>query len=488
MLWIALHLPRLPLEIFANSVAYPSTPEPFAVAEAQRIAMCDSQAYARGVKDGMTLSAASALMPGLKVVRRDPAGEAAALLGVAAWASQFTPNIALEPAATVLLEVSSSLGLFKGLAAILKAQRTGLLEMGHAATIASAPTCSAASMLAHAGQEMSVDHSRLEHVLAGLPVALAASDPGTVEALSHIGVRTIGELLALPRDGVARRFGQELLREIDRALGRLPDPRIWYVPPARFKACIDLPAEASHADMLLFAAKRLILQLAGYLAGRAAGIVRFTVKLVHAEQRSTDCVIGLVAPSGNAEHFMLLLSERLQRIPLAEPVLALTLEADEIKPLPQDSLSLFHDATQTTGDWQRLIERLRARLGNESVQGLAVRAEHRPEQASAAAEVGAKINVPKCASPSVPACAPELGARPFWLLAQPAVLPEIDAAPQYQGPLKLLAGPERIESGWWDGKDVKRDYFVARTAGDAIVWIYRERQAEGRWYLHGYFA
>lgn len=453
------------------------------MADAQRIVMCDSRATARGVKEGMTLSAASALMPGLKVVRRDPAGEAAALLGVAAWASQFTPNIALESPATVLLEVSGSLGLFKGLASILKAQRAGLLEMGHAATVTSAPTPKAASMLAHAGQEMSVDSSRLAEVLEGLPVALVACDPGTgsatVQALSAIGVRTIGELLALPRDGLSRRFGQELLKELDRAQGRLPDPRIWYIPPARFKAGIELPAEASHADMLLFAAKRLILQLSGYLAGRAAGIQRFTVKLVHAESRSTDCVIGLVAPSGNAEHFMLLLSERLHRIPLAEPVLALTLEADEIKPLPQDNLTLFHDATQTAGDWQRLIERLRARLGDESVQGLALRAEHRPEEASAACKIG-----------SVSAHTPKPGSidRPFWLLAQPKVLREVDATPQYEGPLKLLAGPERIESGWWDGKDVKRDYFVARTADHAIVWIYRERQAEGRWYLHGYFA
>ena len=82
----------------------------------------------------------------------------------------------------------------------------------------------------------------------------------------------------------------------------------------------------------------------------------------------------------------------------------------------------------------------------------------------------------------------DFGERPFWLLESPRPLAEIGAVPHHDGPLELLVGPERIESGWWDGDDIARDYFVARMRSEALVWIYRERRGEGAWYLHGVFA
>jgi protein ImuB len=110
------------------------------------------------------------------------------------------------------------------------------------------------------------------------------------------------------------------------------------------------------------------------------------------------------------------------------------------------------------------------------VQGLACRAEHRPERATAAAEFG------------VPPFELDFGERPFWLLESPRLLPEVGGMPQHEGPLELLAGPERVESGWWDGGDVFRDYFVARAQNQSLLWIFCDRRGEGGWYLHGIFA
>ena len=387
----------------------------------------------------------------------------------------------LAPPATVLLEVSASLKLFKGLPAMLRSQRSGLKAMGHVAAIAVAPTPTAAAWLARAGVEKHVGAARLQQVLAALPVALIEDQAKTLEALENIGVRTLGELLALPRAGVARRFGETLIAQLDRALGHQPDPRTWYLPPASFRAGIELPAEVNNAEQLLFAARRLVLQLCGYLAGRAAGVQRFTLELLHAGSQATLCVIGLVAPAADAGHFMRLLRERLQRTALPRPVSAMVLAADTIEALAKDSLSLFQDALQAAGDWQELVEHLRARLGKEAVSGLALCAEHRPEYASVGTEPRAEPGAAK--SPSA-----QFGERPLWLLAQPATLLEADGLPQYQGALKLLVGPERIESGWWDGREVKRDYFVAVSRGGSLLWIYRERQLDSRWYLHGFFA
>jgi protein ImuB len=472
-MWIAIRLPQLPLEIFLRGS---STPEPFALEERHRVFACDRKARSRGVRAGMAVSAALALAPGLRVVRRDPAAETEALLGMAGWAAQFTPGVALEFPDAVLLDAAGSLKLFGGLASLLERLRRDLAEMGWSADLAGAPTPRGAFWLALAGSGRFVDSAaELEPTLAPLSVAVLRCDGETLEALGAVGVRTIGELLALPRGGVARRFGQRLLDELDRALGRLSDPRNFFVPPARFGAAIELPAEVVQAEALLFAAKRLIVQLAGFLAARSGGAQRLVFRLRHRDRAATEVAIGLVAPSRDAGHFALLARERFSALALGQPVREIALEVDEVVPLAGRALGLLLEQGRPPGDWERLVERLRARLGAGTVCGIACRAEHRPERASAVAGLEPKQRQL------------DFGERPLWLLDRPRLLAEIGERPHHEGPLELLSGPERIESGWWDGDDVARDYFIARMRNEALVWIYRERGGGG-WYLHGLFA
>jgi protein ImuB len=110
------------------------------------------------------------------------------------------------------------------------------------------------------------------------------------------------------------------------------------------------------------------------------------------------------------------------------------------------------------------------------VQGLACHADHRPELASRAL-------------PASPAATPAaLPPRPLWLLNPPEALREVHGRPQRSGPLALAAGPERIESGWWDGGDVRRDYFIAIDSTGRWLWIFRDPRPPGGWFLHGIFS
>jgi protein ImuB len=472
-MWIAVRFPLLPLEIFLRGS---SRPEPFAVEERHAILACGDEAAVRGVCAGMASSAALALVPGLRIAARDPDAEAEALTGMAAWAGQFTPRVAIETPAALLLEVAGSLKLFRGLEALVGALRWGTAEMGYGTLVAAAPTPRAASWLAAAGHEkLVVEAARLEAALAPLPVAVLGCAKDELRTLDGIGVATLGELRALPREGVARRFQAALLDDVDRALGLAPDPREFFAPPARFRAAMELPAEVTHADALLFAARRLVVQLAGYLAARAGGVPRFTLRLAHRDG-ATRIEIGLAAPARDAERFTLLLRERLSVLQLRAPVRAIALEADDVAPLAGEEPELLFEAGKPRGQWQNLVERLRARLGAEAVHGVAVRPEHRPEHASVLADPGAaQLHA-------------YFGERPFWLLSHPKRLGEIGGVPQHEGPLELLAGPERIESGWWNGNDEARDYFIARARSESLLWIYRDRRGEGGWYLHGVFA
>lgn len=472
-MWIAIHLPHLPLEIFSRGS---STPEPLAVEEQHRILACDRKAAARGVRLGMAASAALALVPNLRALARDTAAETEALLGLAAWAGQFTPGVALEFPATLLLDVAGSLTLFGGLAPLRQKLRAGVAEMGYSAVFAGAPTPRAAAWLAWAGQEKFITEAgQLHPALRPLPVAILCREKHDVDVLDGMGVRTFGDLRALPREGIARRFGQALLDHGDRALGDLADPRTFFVPPAQFSAALELPAEVSQAEALLFAARRLIVQLAGFLAARCGGVQRFQLRLAHREG-ATPITVGLVEPSRDAEHFTLLLRERLANLALREPVRAISLDARDVMSLPGGQAQLLLEEGKPEGHWPHLVEHLRARLGSESVHGLACSGEHRPERASVVAEPGGKQ------------LQFEFGERPVWLLDRPRPLREIGAVPHHEGPLELLAGPERIESGWWDGDGVGRDYFVARMQSEALVWVFRERLGDGGWFLHGVFA
>jgi protein ImuB len=486
MLWIALHLPQLPLEAFQRGLP---SPEPRAVAARQRILVCDAKAAARGLRPGMPVAAALALAPGLRLRERDAAAETEALLGIAAWAMQCTPNVALEFPDLALLEVSGSLKLFGGLARIEARLQQGLAAMGYNACLAAAPTARAASWFARAGRHCLIaDAAALEDELRTLPLSVLQC--GQEAALSSIGANSVRDLLALPRDGLARRFGQGLLAALDQALGHLPDPRSYCVLPEKFFAVIELPAEATQAEALLFAAKRLLAQFEGFLAARAAGTRRLVLSLAHRAAPATRIEVGLVTACREAAHFALLLREQLQRTALAEPVRAIALEVQTIEPLEHSNLSLIPDELQQEGNWPRLIERLRSRLGTAAVHGIALCADHRPERASVHPD-RASAHPDRASAQAAPGAKQldlDFELRPFWLLAQPQALEEKESIPCHHGPLKLLAGPERIESGWWDGADMARDYFVARAANAALLWVYRERSPAGAWYLHGIFS
>ena len=452
---MALCFPRLALEALLRGRAPSEGPdELWAVIENRSVLVCNAAAAAAGVRPGSALAAAWALAPRLQALPRNVPAEAAALEAIAAWACQFTSRVSLEPPQAVLLEVEGSLRLFGGMGRLMARLRSGLAGIGFEALLAAGPTARAALWLARGESE----------TLEALPVCAIAPPPEALALLQRIGVRTLGELMRLPRAAAAPRLGQPLLDDLDRALGRIPEARAFFVPPERFSAQLELPAPVAQAESLLFAARRLLLQLEGFLAARQAGVRGFALNLLHRDSAPTAIEIGFAALRRDAEHGLRLLRERLGALALASSTEALRLEAGGLAPLAGATSGLFHDARSETEEWERLLERLQARLGGAQVHGLALHADHRPERAWRAADGGEALAAP-------------LGPRPLWLLEPPRRLGESGFV--------LLAGPERIEAGWWDGEDVMRDYFIARTQAGSLSWIYRAPEG---WFLHGLFA
>src|SRR5438270_6828226 len=287
---------------------------------------------------------------------------------LAAWACQFTPRVALEPPDALVAEVEGSLRYFGGREALLAALEAGVAELGLQASLATAPTARAALWRARGGGLP----------LEELPVGVLGAEAGF---FASIGVATLGELLRLPREGLAQRCGQQLIDELDRALGRLPEPREFFAPPERFAARLELPAEVVHAEALLFAARRLLVQLAGLLTARHAGVRAFTLTLSHVDRSTSAVQVQLASAARDAERLSQLLREKLATLQLAQPVEAITLAAADFTPLGAQSRGLFGDSSAEAEDWAQLLERLQARLGRDAVYGISAYPDHRPEYA-----------------------------------------------------------------------------------------------------------
>jgi protein ImuB len=300
MQWLAIHLPLLPLEAFGRGTA---DARPLALAErqggAQRVRLCTPEALALGIRPGQGVAAARALCAELLILERQRGAELRALEGLAQWAGQFTSQLSLKPPRGLLLEVGGSLRLFGGGAALQETVRQGLTALGHRARLVQAPTPKGALLLARSGREgVLTSTDELRAALHPLPLGALPLRREQRAALRGMGVDTLGALLRLPTAGLGRRLGREFLCFLERLLGTLPDPQPPFVPPPHFAATLELVTEVTQAPALLFAGRRLLLALGGYLTARQLGVQRLAWRLEHAAGEASRFDLGTLHPEG----------------------------------------------------------------------------------------------------------------------------------------------------------------------------------------------
>jgi protein ImuB len=237
----------------------------------------------------------------------------------------------------------------------------------------------------------------------------------------------------------------------------------------------------------------LLDELEQFLRVRQRGITALQCRFHHYRAAPTRCTLRLARPEASAASFAKLLRERLATLVLPEPVQRCELRSGTLTDRLVASSSLWSPGElghAPAGEMPALVEHLRARLGADAVYGIGRVPEHRPEHAWRVVEpVYRTPHTSRApAEPANPDCATPQSRRPLWLLNVPQELESHRGRPHLGGPMRLLAGPERIESGWWDGADVQRDYYSAKDVKGAQLWIYRECAEPRRWFLHGVFG
>lgn len=452
---------------------------------------------------------------------------------------QFTPRVALLEDA-VVLEVQASERLFGGPQTLRKRVMSEALAHGaqawaHAGSgLAALALARAASQLnqgSHldgddgqtlddSGEEDEVAQTYLAERLDPLPLDVLPGVAAHAPTLARLGCRSLADVRALPRGGLSRRFGAGLLQTLDQAYGERPEAFEWLTLPPVFDARLELPGRVESAPALLFAAKRLLKPLCAWLAGRQAAALAFTLRWRHDwHRRDTsgegEWTVRLGSPSRDETRLSRLLAEHLQHIQLAAPVGDISLHVDEIEPLPlcsqqlfqehrEDQLSARPDALLTPAAQRAqrdallaLLDKLSVRLGEGRVMQARIQADHRLEHTQCWQPAAQALSILP-ADKAKPVQMSDMP-QPAWVLAEPLLLAmdsQRGGQPVYQGRLNLLAGPHRIEAGWWDARTghtrVTRDYYLASSAHAGLLWVFKVQQqpddTRSPWYLHGFFA
>ncbi len=411
-------------------------------------------------------------------------------------AESVSATVSFHPQALVC-EIRSSLKYFGGINSIhekLNAALTpALIEMKLADDFlyAASPTVTASLLLARSGRNTLVyQKQNLRSVLGELELNVLQLNAEQQRRLYNMGIRHLKDIWRLPADGIRKRFGSEFVNTLNKALGKAPEPTKNYLPPPTFSTSYDLPYELENLDRLLPVVDEMLLQLTDFLTRRDLCTGHLIISLLHEKRSSTSIELSLRQPNRQAEHFLLLIETHFNNLTMPAPVIGLKLQVNEFDAFTPHSGSLALegkvDAETRDSDLSQFMEKLRARLGDSALKNIKHVAEHCPEYASQQFDVVAFTQ--RSADTVFKHNEIPLSPRPIWLLDPAEQLTLKNSRLYHRGPIVIVSGPERIETCWWSGNDIRRDYYVAREANGSRLWIYHECSGEKRWFLHGYFS
>lgn len=471
----------------------PETPRAIAQSQgAKRLLLsCNAAAKACGLQSGLTLNAAYAICPSLLVDEYDERRQQSHIETLSLWAMRYSSWVTPVMPDTIMLEAGASLALFGGLDSLLAQIQEDAAGQGLEVAIGVAPTPRAARLLSHLHYETGelvcvMSQEQLADRLRELPVSLLPLDSFAHKGLRQSGIRTFSQIIDLPASSLARRFGPACTETIYKILGRIPDPCPAHELPERFCCDTDLPVEVPDTGALQFPLNRLLHALGGYLRASDSGIKKLRIDLFHERQPASQITLGFLEATANHHHLLRVATEKLAAEQLPAGVVALRVVASDTGPVSRSGRDLFSRSQSQTGTIEQAIDLLAARIGRDKIYRPRVNNDHRPEHAWS---TGQQHKSQPANPEPLNSDYAQLPARPLWLLSEPK------RAPQH---LSIQSSAERIEYGWWDSDDVRRDYYIARDQQGRWLWVFSERRysdstvqhkpLKSGYFIHGYFA
>jgi protein ImuB len=494
---VSLFLPTWPTDRFRRRTGGPTRDEPLVTAAregSRRVLACaDAAARNLGLAPGMTVAHAQALVPGLQMTEAVPEDDAEALARLALWCLRYAPIVASDLPDGIIVDIGGAAHLHGGEAPLLRDLVRRLRRTGVDAKVAVADTAGAAWAVARYGRQGVVAPGAAASAIAGLPLEALRLPRETVEALRAAGFERIGDIVAKPKGPFIRRFGPELVRRLDQALGREPEPIEPLLPaemPRRRRAFAE-PIGAP--EVLERVTADLVRDLCRDLEARGEGVRRLDLVLRRVANLRQGVRIATARPSRDPRHLVRLFGERLGFVDPGFGVEEAVLLASEVEPFEESQIVGRHVAEEDAqADIGELVDRVAVRLAANGPYRLAPVESRIPERS-----VRKMPPLAAAATAAWPARLP----RPPLLVDPPEAIVALnsDQPPKmvtWRGKRRGVAkadGPERIHGEWWTCDDemfLVRDYYRVETQAGERFWLFRDAPAAqgGRWFLHGVFG
>lgn len=489
---IVIWLPRLQSDLALRRLGVDAA---FAVLDrqrgAERLVCLNMQAEALGLARGMGLADARALCPDLLTRPADPHRTAQALESLRRWALRYCPWAACDGTDGLALDISGAAHLMGGEETLLDDLLARLARMGFDARAGLADTRGAAWAIAHVGPKKLrggiVPTGGARAALGPLPLAALRLPEGTLTALERLGLRRVRDLAQMPRAPLARRFGADLLRRLDQAMGDVAEPVASPPAPPVFAVRMSLPEPVGLLGDLQAGLVRLLDRLCQHLHRAELGARRLVLDLSRVDGQSVRLEIRLARPMRDAGDMAPLFDRALDGVDAGYGIDGLRLSAPEVDALPLQQVT--NGGAQAQDDLSDLLTRLGNRLGFEHVQRLLPADSHIPEKAFTVA--AAAYSDP---APDWPRTTPP---RPLTLFPPEPIAGSGRAVPRrfkWRGQtwqVVAATGPERITPEWWlddpNWRSGLRDYWRVQTDRGARLWLFHTPQRDG-WCVQGEFA
>lgn len=478
----------------------------------QRVVAADAGSVRAGVRVGMSVAQARALVASrVRLVVHEATRDAAGLVRLARWAERWSPIVEVDGPDGLLLDVTGCEHLFKGEARLVRSMTRRLWSMGFTARVACASSVGVAWAVARYGRArvacVAVGEER--GAIAGLPVRALRVDERAVAGLEEVGVRTIGELLRLPRSEVATRYGREVLAQIDRALGVQAEIVFRTASVPAYVASLEMPGGTSDWESVASGARVVLGDLCAQLGRSESGLRRLVARFDRVHDEAATIVVQVTRATRCEGHLWSLMRPRVERLDMGLGVEAITLEASVVSRMRHEQGGLGGGAMdeRDAGSERALagvLDTLVNRLGSDRVVRPVLLESHRPERAvvlrvmqgedAEGEEVARPLVSPISSRPSL--------CRPTRLFEVPEPAGVMAVTPD--GPIHRVRwrgedhavvacqGPERIGGEWWRGREGARDYFRVQTERGRWLWVVREGAGRGEggatWRVHGVWA
>jgi protein ImuB len=450
-----------------------------------------------GAYSGQPLAEAKALLPRALFLPADLAGDRTALCQLALDFQRFSPFVGLEECAypeSLLSDVTGCTHLWNGEEKFLRSVSNYWRQRGYQTNLALAGTLGAAWALAHSMTCSLVSAGDEEVALSQLPVTALRLPPTALEPLEALGLVTIGDVLRLPRETLASRFGVILPHRLDQVLGLLPETFVCERLKEPMRSVREWEVPIDDRFILGLACREMVRELLSMSERHGMGIQELEGEL-RTESGPVSIEIKLVEPTRDDGHLAQLVELQLERQTWSGGIIAVRWDALRLGRLEQAQGCWFQEdsETKTSRSFNTLVERLTSRLESSAVLRVEFVADSQPEH------VVRLVPWTKTKPPETDGFMPppeQSRGRPCRLFDSPVPIEVASIVPDGP-PIRMVWqrkdwrvvrswGPERIATGWWRAEDVERDYYRAEWEDGTQVWVYRD-QRNGRWLLHGFF-